>query len=315
MIFAQRTLLTATLSLVILAGCSRTSESQQSAATGAASSEAKTAAGAADTKAARRIVTVGGPITETAFALGAGADVVGVDSSSTFPAEAHTRKQVGYQRALSAEGVLSLQPTLILAASEAGPPPALEQIKGSGVALKIIAGEHSVEGAKAKVRGVAEALGVPEAAKKLTDAIDADAAKATKLLEKAKDKPKVLALFARGPGVVLVSGDNSAADAMIKLAGATNAATGVEGSKPLTSEAAVAAAPDVLLIPSHALESIGGVDGLLKLPGIAETPAGKAKRVVSIDDLLLLGFGPRTGEALLKLVGELHPELRDGAAQ
>jgi iron complex transport system substrate-binding protein len=255
--------------------------------------------------AARRLVTVGGAITEIAFALGVGGEIVGVDSSSTFPAEATRLPQVGYQRALSAEGVLALRPTLVLASQDAGPPAALEQLRGAGVAVRVIPGEPSAEGAQAKIRGAAAALGRADQGEALATRLGV-ALKEAQAQADGKPRLRVLCVFARGAGTVLISGKGSAAAAMVALAGAENAAPEIEGSKPLTPESALAARPDVLLATTHGIEGLGGVDGLLRQPGLADTPAGKARRVVVLDDLLLLGFGPRTGEALRRLIEELH---------
>lgn len=251
-----------------------------------------------------RLVTVGGAITETVFALGLGGQVVGTDTSSTFPAEAAGRAQVGYQRALSSEGVLGLRPTLVLASQDAGPPAALEQLRGAGVEVLIVKAEPSVEGAKAKARALGERLGRKAEAEALVARIEREVSQSSALPR--RGKPRVLAVFARGPGAVMVSGQGSAAVSMIELAGGESAIPAVEGTKPLTAEAAVAARPDVLLATTHGVEGLGGVDGLLRAPGLADTPAGRARRVVVLDDLLLLGFGPRTGEAATALVKALH---------
>jgi iron complex transport system substrate-binding protein len=104
-----------------------------------------------------------------------------------------------------------------------------------------------------------------------------------------------------------VSGSGTSSESMIELAGGVNAVTGFTNYKPLTAEGVVAAAPDVILLTSRGLESAGGVDALLKQPGLALTPAGKARRVVAMDDLYLLGFGPRLGQAVKELCGKLHP--------
>jgi iron complex transport system substrate-binding protein len=105
-----------------------------------------------------------------------------------------------------------------------------------------------------------------------------------------------------------VSGTGTSADAIIELAGGKNAVTGYENYKPLTAEGAVAAAPEFILVTSRGLEASGGVDGLLKQPGLALTPAGKEKRVIAMDDLLLLGFGPRVGQAAKELCEKLHAD-------
>lgn len=254
-----------------------------------------------------RVLPLGGPVTETVYALGAGDLVVGTDTSSVYPEAATRLPQVGYQRTLAAEGILSLRPDLVLATDEAGPANVLEQLRTAGVKVVLVPSKHSVAGAQAKVRAIAVALDRESDGNKLADRIAAQADEAQKFLAASPDKPTVLFLYARGASTLNVSGRDTAADAMIALAGARNAVTGYEGYKPLTAEAAVAAAPEYLLMMDRGLGSIGGRDAVFNQPGLALTPAGQHKRVVAMDDLLLLGFGPRTGQAITELARALHP--------
>jgi iron complex transport system substrate-binding protein len=257
-----------------------------------------------------RIVSLGGSVSEIVFALGKGNRIVGVDTSSTFPEAATKLPKVGYQRTLAAEGVLSLRPTLILATTDAGPPPAMAQLQSSGVKTVILPGETTVAAAEARIRGFAKVLDATRQGENLIATLKKDLLAAKTLLQGTRTKPKVLFLYARGGGTLLVAGRNNAADSMIALAGGANTIFGYEGYKPLTAEAVVTAAPEIILIPKAGLESIDGIDGLLKLPGIALTPAGKNRRIVALDDLYLLGFGPRLGKAVQDLERLFHPELR-----
>ncbi len=281
------------LTLTLLCSCERTSGTPSPPA------EAQTAK--------LRIVSVGSAVTETLFALGAGDSVVGVDSSSLFPEEAAKLPQVGYQRTLAAEGILALTPTMVLATAEAGPPAVLEQLRSAGVRLETIGAEPTIDGVKQRIRRVAEMIGRDPS--KVLAELDADLTRANAESIAAPTRPKVLVLYARGGNSLHVFGRNTAAETMVRLAGGENAVTGFDGTKPLTPEALAVAAPDVIVIPSRGLESVGGLDGLLNVPGIASTRAAKTKRIVAIDDLLLLGFGPRTGRAAL----ELGAKLRSGA--
>lgn len=264
--------------------------------------------------AAERLVTVGGTVTEIAFALGAGGEVVGVDTSSVYPPAATTLPQVGYQRTLAAEGVLSLRPSRVLLTRDAGPPAAIAQIRAAGVEVVDVPHEPSLDGARAAIRAVAAELGREAKGEELVAALDAEAAGASAALARVKkNKPRVLFVYARGGGVALVSGTGTAADAMIGLAGASNAVTEFDGFRPLTAEGAVAAKPEVVLVPTRGLESLGGTAALLATPGLALTPAAAQQRVVAMDDLYLLGFGPRAGQAIAELARALHPELRAAA--
>lgn len=253
-----------------------------------------------------RIVTVGGSVTETAFALGAGDLVVATDTSSIFPEQATKLPQIGYQRSISAEGVVSRHPTHLIVSSEAGPPPALRQIESSGIKVVIVENENTIDGARAQIRTIAEALDRKPKGEELIRKLDSRLKEAQKCVESTGKPPRVLFIYARGAGAVNVSGSGTAADSMIALSGGKNAIVGFEGFKPLTPESLVAAAPEVILIPERAMGSIGGLDGGKRLPGISETPAFKNGRFVVVDDLLLLGFSPRLGDAVLELCTKLR---------
>ena len=267
-------------------------------------------AGAASLRAepAARIVSAGGPITETIYALGAQDQLVAADISSVFPAEADKLPKVGYARQLASEGILSVNPTLVIASEDAGPSEVLAQIEKANVKVVRLSTEHTAEAAVKRVREIGELVGKKAEADALAEGMVADLKKASEQAAAAGSKPKVLFIYTRGPGVMNVSGTNTSANAMIELAGGVNAVTGYEGYKPLTAEAAVAAAPDVILVTTRGLESSGGVDEFLKQPGLSTTPAGQAKHVIAMDDLLLLGFGPRLGKAALELNEKIHAQ-------
>lgn len=260
------------------------------------------APGAFATASDRRIVSVGGAITETIYALGAQASLVGVDTTSIYPTAARTLPSVGYARSLSAEGVLSLAPTLIVASDEAGPPAVLRQLESAKVPVQLLAAEDSVAGVVQRMQKLAALLGREEAGATLVARLQRDAQAATdKIAAYAGKPPRVLFLLSHSMSQLRVAGQKTAADAMLRLAGATNALNGFDGYKPLNPEAAIAAAPDVLLVTDQGLAAAGGIDGLLRAPGLAATPAGRARRVASLDALWLLGFGPRLPSAMLTL--------------
>jgi iron complex transport system substrate-binding protein len=255
----------------------------------------------------RRLVSVGGAITETIYALGAQASLVGVDTTSIYPTAARTLPSVGYARSLSAEGVLSLAPTLIVASDEAGPPAVLRQLESSKVPLHVLPAEDSVAGVVQRTRKLATLLGRDEAGAALVTQLQRDAQAAVdKIAAYKSPPPRVLFLLSHSMSQLRVAGQKTAADAMLRLAGATNALNGFDGYKPLNPEAAIAAAPDVLLVTDQGLAAAGGIDGLLRAPGLAATPAGRARRVASLDALWLLGFGPRLPAAMLSLAEALR---------
>ena len=268
---------------------------------------------AAQVTAPRRIVTLGSSVTEAVFALGAGDRVVGVDLSSLYPESAAALPRVGYYRQFSAEGVLGLRPDLVLASSEAGPATALAQVRDAGVRLELLPAGEDLDAARGNITAAAAAIGRPEAAAGVLAALAADLAEADRLRARVTSRPRVLFIYARGPGRLLVAGRETTGAELVRLAAADNAGDALTGMRPWSAEAVVAAAPDFVVLPSRGLESLGGVPGLLALPGLAETPAGRAERVVTVDDLKLLGFGPRIGQGVRELLVALHPELGEGA--
>jgi iron complex transport system substrate-binding protein len=257
-----------------------------------------------------RVVVLNGDVAEIVFALGLGANVVATDISATHPAEAKALPKIGYQRTLNAEGILAQNPTLVLGDEAAGPPAVLDQLRSAGVAVVQLATGKDIATPPAKIRSVAAALGVAEAGERLAAATAAeiDSARRAAEVRAAAKRPRVAFLYVRGTTTLMLGGKGSGADAMIAAAGGIDAGTaaGISNFAPLTPESLVAASPDVLLLLSAGLESVGGVDGLLGLPGVAQTAAGQARRVLHYDDLYLLGLGPRTGAAVADLARGLH---------
>ncbi|WDD91257.1 ABC transporter substrate-binding protein [Burkholderia sp. FERM BP-3421] len=267
----------------------------------------------------KRVIVLGGALAETVYALDGAQTpryaLVGADTTCTYPDAARKLPKVGYQRALSAEGLLSLRPDLVLASAEAGPPAALAQVKGAGVAIATFGEGHDVQSVRDKITGIAQALDVQPRGQALLARFDADwqAARdaiAAKPLSAAGAPPRVLFVLNHTGNQALAAGQQTAADAMIRYAGARNAMQGFAHYKPLTAEALVAAAPDVVLISDEGLAAAGGRAALLAAPGFGTTPAGRAQRLVSLDALFLLGFGPRLPQA----VATLHQRLRDALA-
>ncbi|MGE3076164.1 MAG: hemin ABC transporter substrate-binding protein [Dehalococcoidia bacterium] len=259
-----------------------------------------------------RIVVLNGDLAEVVYALGLGENVVGLDTSATYPPEAKEKQNIGYQRSLSAEGILSLQPTLIIGSETAGPPAVIEQLRGAGATLVLFKSVSTLEGITEKINNVATALGVPMRGKELAKKTQAELDEAMALAKKATSQPNVAFLYLRGASTQFIMGAGSGADVMISAANAKDAgvAAGVNGSAPITAEALVTAQPDVILVLTAGLASVNGVDGVLQIPGVAQTPAGQSKRIIDLDDQYLLGLGPRAGQALMDLVRALHPELK-----
>lgn len=260
----------------------------------------------------QRVISIGSALTELVYALGAQDQLVGVDSTSMYPTAATQLPNVGYARTLAAEGLLSLAPNLIVATEDAGPPAVLRQLEASGVPLQVIRADHRFEGLLARSQRLGELLERPVQARQLNEQLISDwrsTRQRVAQLRAGHAAPRVLFVLSHGLNQVRIAGQDTAADAMIAYAGASNVlqgASGFKGYKSLTPEAAIAAAPDVILVTDMGLEAAGGVAGLLKLPGLAQTPAGRSGRVVSLDALELLGFGPRLPQAVGRLAQALH---------
>lgn len=259
-----------------------------------------------------RIVPLSGDIAEIVWSLGLADNVVGVDVSAVYPAEAWADlPRIGFERQLSAEGILSLNPTVVIGKEQAGPPEVLDQIRSAGVPVVIVGEPQTLEAPAQKIRSVAAALGVAAAGDALAMRVEGEIAAARELAATATSQPRVLFIYVRGGGTQLIGGAGVVSNAMIAAAGGIDAGAeaGVQGFMPVTAEAIVTARPDVIVVPASGVASIGGLDALLDIPGIAETPAGQDGRILVYDDLRLLGMTPRTGAMLRELTLALHPEL------
>ena len=258
---------------------------------------------------AERIVSIGGAITEILYALGAEQRIVAVDSTSFYPAQALKEKpNVGYMRALSAEGVLGLNPSLILASEGSGPKETIAVLKAANIPYVTVPDRFTGQGIIDKVGVVADAADATERGACLAKVVQADLDALAKV-RKHIDKPlKVLFLLSFANQRPMVAGGATAADGIIHLAGAANAMTGYEGYKLVNDEAIIAAKPDAVLVmqrDSHRLDA----ETVFKHPAFALTPAAQHKRFVSMNGLYLLGFGPRTALAARDLATSLYPQL------
>lgn len=257
-----------------------------------------------------RVISVGGSVTEIVYALGAGSKLVAVDQTSLHPPEAQDLPDVGYLRALSAEPTLSLAPDLVLVEADAGPPEVLTQLESAGVTVARMPDQPDIGGVQQKIREVAAALGLESKGAELASRVGADHDRVIAQVGKVQTRPRVMFVLSAGRGAPLVAGEGTSAESIISLAGGRNAISGFPDYRPLSPEAGVAASPDVILVTYRTMRLLGGIEGLVTLPGIVGTPAADSRRIVSIDGLLLLGFGPRTPEAVATLAEALHPGLQ-----
>ncbi|MFJ4960880.1 Hemin-binding periplasmic protein HmuT precursor [Streptomyces sp. ADI96-02] len=260
-----------------------------------------------------RIVPLTGSLNEIVFTLGFGDQVVARDITATFE-QAEELPVVTRAHDVSAESVLSLKPTVVLADTTTGPGEAVDQIRDAGIPLVVVEPATELADVGRRIDTVAEALGVPSAGAELKKRTEARIAAVQKTIPDRADgeKPRVAFLYLRGSAsVYLLGGAESGASSLLEAAGAVDAgkASGLDKDfTAITSEALAEAAPDAILVMSKGLASVDGMDGLVKIPGIAETPAGMDRRVVSIDDGVLLNYGPRTDRVLSEIVEQLYPK-------
>lgn len=259
-----------------------------------------------------RVIVAGGALTEIVYALNAQARIVGTDTTSAYPPAARATPKVGYLRALSAEGVLSLRPDLLIASAEAGPPAALRQMSAAGLRVMQLPHGFSASRVAGNMLEIADALGAAQTGSQLAARFEHDwqtTAANVRQRYAAPDakRPRVLFILGHTGNQTLVSGQGTAADAMLTYAGAQNALQGFKGYRPLTPEAAVAAAPDFILTTTGSPQDASQAAALLSAPGLPNTPAGRQRRIVALDALYLLGFGPRLPQAVAELAARLHP--------
>ncbi|MFN3208344.1 MAG: hemin ABC transporter substrate-binding protein [Roseovarius sp.] len=253
------------------------------------------------------VLSIGGSVTEIVAALGQEHRLTARDTTSTFPPSVTDLPDVGYMRALSPEGVLSMGPRLILSEEGAGPPETLEVIRAADVAFVEVPDALTTDGILRKIAIVGDALDVPDRAAALAAEVEAELTTAIQDAERPQaGKKRVLFILSTQGGKINASGTGTGADAMIRMAGGVNALSGFEGYKQLTDEAVGTAAPDMILMMDRTGDHAMTDDALFEMPAIRLTPAGASRSVLRMDGLLMLGFGPRTADAIRQLNTALY---------
>lgn len=253
-----------------------------------------------------RIISLSGAITELLFAMGQGDKIVGIDVTSTYPsAQLQNIPRLGHVRQLNTEAVLSLQPDLIIAEKGTEESDQLATLSKSGIEVLFLEKENSLENPIKMAQQLSNVIETPAYLAALNTAIVDDQVALQNQLAKFSTSPRVLFIYARGTGSMMVAGAATPAAAMIELAGGENAITDFEGFKALSTEGLLKANPDVLLLFESGLQSVGGLAGLQQIPGVLEVTAGKKEQVIAMDGLYLLGFTPRVGQAALELSQQL----------
>ncbi|WP_020582471.1 heme/hemin ABC transporter substrate-binding protein [Endozoicomonas elysicola] len=261
----------------------------------------------------QRIVSAGNGVTEIIYALGAGDQVIAVDQTSTWPTQVNQLPRLGYHKQLSAEGILALEPTMLIGTEDMGPPSTLAQLESAGVEVEALPLKHTAESIENQIKSLADILGKEEQGNALwediEDSLDEAKALAASYEEKHEKKVPVLFVLAMGGRSPTIAGTGTAANAMIGLAGGYNpAAEQFKGYKALSNEAMLLLAPEVIIFPGSTSNPDMTPETLLEqMPILKQTPAGKSGRVVAIDgNMLLGGLGPRTGDVALSLAKSFY---------
>ncbi len=251
-----------------------------------------------------KIVSLNGTISETLCALGMEENIVGVDVTSVYPEQMKTRPQMGHNHSYNIEAIIGLSPQYVMTTNVRSlTPEQVTQLQQAGINVWAIDQEFSLDGTKQLINTIADSFSKQDKAKEIISSID----NTLSAISISENKPKVIFVYARGVGALQVAGDNTPFVAIVKLAGGVSATEGeFENYKPLTAESVVAANPDYILLFEDGLQSVGGIDAFLNVPGVALTNAGKNKNIISMDGLKLSGFGPRVGEAVKELSEKLN---------
>lgn len=252
-----------------------------------------------------RIITAGSAMTETVCALGDCDKIVATDRTSLYPPQVTSLPSIGYRSAISAEGIIALEPTLFIVEQDYVEDAVIKQIQSTGIKVVAIARAYDFEGTRNLVRTIAKELNKKSRGEEIISGIATDLAVVDALVAKVKKSPKVLCIYNRGTQSFDVAGNKTFSN-ILPFVKATPAITGIEGYKPLNTEALIASNPDYLLMFESGVKSLGGVDGVLKVPGVDQTTAGKKKQVIVMDGIKLSNFGPRLGEAVRELANALY---------
>lgn len=261
-----------------------------------------------------RIVSIGGAVTEILYALGHDRQIVGVDTTSLYPAQAMKEKaNVGYMRQLSAEGVLGLNPSVMIAIAGAGPKETMNVLEAAKVPLIVIPDSYTEQGIVEKIALIGKVVGATERAACLATQVHDDIAALDKIRGGIRTPKRVLFMLSFINGRVMAAGRGTAADGIIRMAGAVNVFSEHEAYKQINDEAVIAARPDVIVTISRGGPAELSAETVFAQPALAATPAAATKSFVSMDGLYLLGFGPRTARAARDLALTLYPDLKGAA--
>ena len=251
-----------------------------------------------------RITSAGGSVTEIIYLLKAENNLIAVDVTSNYPLEAKKLPSIGYVRQLSAEGLLSLDPTIIIGEDDMGPPSVLDQIKRTQVEITIIPEEHNVEGILNKIECISSVIGI-DSEPIINSTVIPKITKLNQLTQDSK-KQKIIYILGMQSGSPLVAGNNTSGDGLIKISGGVNPFSTFEGWKPVGTESIIEASPDLIIISERGLKGFGTMEDLRMHPALYLTPASQNNKIISIDGMASLGFGPRTIDSAIKVSETLN---------
>ncbi|AXK53851.1 heme/hemin ABC transporter substrate-binding protein [Pseudomonas protegens] len=262
----------------------------------------------------QRWVSAGGALSEWVTALGAESKLVGVDTTSQHPASLKALPSIGYQRQLSAEGILSLRPQILVGTEEMGPPPVLSQIRSAGVRVELFSAQADLPTLQHTLRHLGQLLGREAQAAELFQHYQKQLEQQRAWVseaQKAQAAPGVLLLLGHAGGKPLIAGKDTAADWLLQQAGGHNLATHT-GYKPFSVESLAGLSPQVLVFSDRSLSGDAARAALFKEnPVLASTAAVKAGRVVELDPTLLVGgLGPRLPDSLKRLAAAFYPQAK-----
>lgn len=258
-----------------------------------------------------RIVCLSKHLTEMVFALGKGHDIVACDLSSTYPDSAKLLKTVGYHRALNPEGIISMNPDLVIHSNDIGPESVLPQITKAGLNIKVFGGANTIDSARLLLKSLGKFFDEEKKADSLVKKMDADIAAAAAELSARHitDTPSVMIIhFGRANNVYFVmSGRNGVGDKLIAMAGGKTARYNAKGARQISAEAVAEANPDIIIATDFGFDQMGSVEKFKEVPGVGLTNAGKNNRIYRFEEHDLVYFGPRSGENAIKLMNLIHP--------
>ncbi|MGN5953839.1 heme/hemin ABC transporter substrate-binding protein [Sphingobacterium lactis] len=251
-----------------------------------------------------RIVSLNGTVSEILCDAGLEKQLVGVDVSSTYPISLKDVPKVGHNKKIPVEAVLALNPNIIIGTKEV-PEETVEQFRQAGMRVILVDQEYSIPGSRNMIKSLTDSLKLKEKGDSILKRFDQDI-QLVQAFEAENPKPKVLFIYARGTGTMMVGGNNTQVAKMIQLAGGLNVAKDFEEYKPLTPESLVNYNPDVILLFSSGLSSLGDKNGFMEVQGVKQTRAGKEGKIINMDGQLLSGFSPRLPNAIKELHTKIH---------